>query len=267
MKEKLGRIETQFFAYVQMRQVRMVRTGDLAVSVLRLSPDQERKLLSRLARGGLIARVRQGLYLVPQHLPLGGAWTPTEAEALNALMKDRKGTYQICGPNAFNLYGFDEQIPNRVYVYNNRLSGDRRVGTVDIALIKVADSRLGDTEEVTMAEGEKAVYASRTRSLVDAIYDWSRFDGIPRGYEWIRRELKAGRVSAAALVKCALHYGDIGTIRRMGALLEREGIPEMLLRKLERALKPSTSLIPWIHRLPKRGIANRRWGVVLNERA
>jgi predicted transcriptional regulator of viral defense system len=267
MKQKLGRIETQFFAYVQMRQIRTVRAGDLAASVLRLSPDQERKLLSRLARGGLIARVRQGLYLVPLRLPLGGAWTPTEAEVLNVLMKDRKGRYQICGPNAFNLYRFDDQIPNRIYVYNNRLSGDRRVGTVDIALIKVADSRLGDTEEVTMAEGEKAVYASRTRSLVDAIYDWSRFDGIPRGYEWIRRELKTGRVSAAALVKCTLRYGDIGAIRRMGALLEREGIPEMLLRKLERALKPSTSLIPWIPTLPKRGIANRRWGVVLNERA
>lgn len=267
MKEKLGRIETQFFAYVQMRQMRMVRTGDLVSSVLRLSPDQERKLLSRLARGGLIARLWQGLYLVPLRLPLGGAWTPTETEALNALMDDRKGRYQICGPNAFNLYRFDDQIPNRIYVYNNRVSGDRRVGTVDIALIKVADSRLGDTEEVTMAEGEKAVYASRTRSLVDAIYDWSRFDGIPRGYEWIRRELKAGRVSATALVKCTLRYGDIGTIRRMGALLEREGIPEMLLRKLERALKPSTSLIPWIPTLPKRGIANRRWGVVLNERA
>lgn len=266
MKQKLGKIETQFFAYVQMRQTRTIRAGDLAASVLRLAPDQERKLLSRLARGGLIARVWKGLYLVPLRLPLGGAWTPTEAEVLNALMKDKKGRYQICGPNAFNLYGFDDQIPNRVYAYNNRLSGDRRVGAVDIALIKVADARLGDTEEITTEEREKAVYASRTRSLVDAIYDWSRFNGIPRGYEWIRRELKTGRVSAEALVKCTLRFGDIGTIRRMGALLEREGIPEKFLRKLERALKPSTSLIPWIPMQPKRGIANRRWGVVLNER-
>jgi predicted transcriptional regulator of viral defense system len=266
MKQNLGRIETQFFAYIQMRQIRTVRAGDLAASVLHLSPDQERKLLSRLARGGLIARVRQGLYLVPLRLPLGGTWTPTEAEVLNVLMEDRKGRYQICGPNAFNLYGFDNQIPNRIYVYNNRLSGDRRVGTVDITLIKVADARLGDTEEVTMADGEKAVYASRTRSLVDAVYDWSRFNGIPRGYEWIRRELRAGRVSVAGLVKSILRYGDIGTIRRLGALLEGEGSPETLLRKLERAVKPSTSLIPWIPTQPKRGIANRRWGVVLNER-
>src|SRR4030043_1371815 len=100
MKQKLGRSETQFFAYVQMRQIRTVRAGDLVASVLRLSPDQERKLLSRLARGGLIARVRQGLYLVPLRLPLGGAWTPTEAEVLNARMEGRKGGYQICGPTA-----------------------------------------------------------------------------------------------------------------------------------------------------------------------
>jgi predicted transcriptional regulator of viral defense system len=136
-------METQFFAYVQMRQMRTLRAGDLVASVLRLSPDQERKLLSRLARGGLIARVRQGLYLVPPRLPLGGAWTPTEAEALNAMMEDRKGLYQICGPNAFNLYGFDDQIPTRIYAYNNRLSGDRRVGAVDMTLTQAYDFEAG----------------------------------------------------------------------------------------------------------------------------
>jgi predicted transcriptional regulator of viral defense system len=267
VKQNLGKLETQFFAYVQMRKLRAVRSGDLAASVLHLKPNRERKLLSRLSRGGLIARVRQGLYLVPPRLPLGGAWTPNEAEALNALMRDAKGRYQICGANAFNRYGFDGQIPNRIYVYNNRISGDRKIGSVDVALIKVADKRLGDTEEVEMEDGEKAIYASRVRSLLDAVYDWSRFDGIPRGYGWIRRELKAKRVSAADLVKCTLRYGDTGTVRRMGALLEREGVNALLLRKLERALKPTSSFIPWVPSRPKRGTLNRRWGIVFNERA
>jgi predicted transcriptional regulator of viral defense system len=61
MKQNLGRLEAQFFAYVQMRKLRTVRSGDLTASALRLKPNQERKLLSRLSRGGLIARVRQGL--------------------------------------------------------------------------------------------------------------------------------------------------------------------------------------------------------------
>ncbi|TDI38256.1 MAG: hypothetical protein E2P02_21005 [Acidobacteria bacterium] len=29
--------------------------------------------------------------------------------------------------NAFNRYGFDEQMPNRIYAYNNRISGDRSI--------------------------------------------------------------------------------------------------------------------------------------------
>jgi len=265
MKKKLGDLETQFFAYAQMRRLQIVRTGDLVDSLLRLAPDQERKLLSRLSRGGLIARVRQGLYLVPSQLPLGGAWTPNEALALNTLMEDRKGRYQICGPNAFNRYGFDEQIPNRVYVYNNRISGERTIGAVTLMLIKVADERLGDTEEVKLEDGQSALYSSRVRTLVDAVYDWSRFNSLPRGYEWIRRELAAKRVGATELVKATLQYGDVGTIRRMGALLEREKTDPRLLKKLQRALKPTKSLIPWIPSLPKRGITNHRWGVVVNE--
>jgi len=265
MKTKLGRQETQMLAYLQMRKQRTVRTGELT-GPLQLTRDQERELFRRMARGGLIARVRPGLYLVPAQLPLGGSWSPDETLALNTLMEDRRGCYQICGPNAFNRYGFDDQVPTRVYAYNNRISGERTIGAIALTLIKVADERLGDTEDVQTPEGLTASYSSRVRSLVDAVYDWSRFNGIPRGYAWIRRELKAERVSAEALVKCTLRYGDIGTIRRLGALLERESVAGKLLRKLEQALRPTSALIPWIPTEPKRGIVNRRWGVVLNER-
>jgi predicted transcriptional regulator of viral defense system len=263
-KRGMGEIERLLFAYLQMRKQTTVRTGEL-VEPLRLSVPRERNLLSRLARAGWIARVRRGVYLVPARLPLGGAWSPGEIKALNALMDDVKGRCQICGPNTFNRYGWDDQVPNRVYAYNNRLSGDRKVGSVELTLIKVNDDRLGDTDRVTMPDGEKAVYGSRARALVDAVYDWSRFDGIPRAYRWIREELRRKRVTAAELARCTLRYGDVGTIRRMGALLERDGAHETLLRKLEQALAPTTSTIPWIPTLPKRGTVNRRWGVVVND--
>lgn len=253
-----------FLAYAQMRKLRVVRMGELT-GPLQLRPDQERELFRRMARGRLIARVRPGLYLVPPQLPLGGAWTPSEALALNTLMEDRQGRYQICGPNAFSRYGFEEQIPNRIYVYNNRISGERSIGTIELTLIKVGDELLGDTDVDIMPDGDRLVFASRVRTLVDAVYDWSRFNSLPRGYSWIRRELAAKRVSVAELVRVTLKYGDVGTIRRMGVLLEREGATQALLRKLKRALAPSTSLIPWIPRSPKRGAANRHWGVVEND--
>jgi predicted transcriptional regulator of viral defense system len=266
MKRALGNLERQLFAYTQMRNLRALRTRDLT-GPLSISGKQERELLNRLAHAGMIAQVRRGLYLVPPRLPLGGKWTPDEALALDTLVGDRQGRYQICGPNAFNRYGFDDQVPTRVYAYNNRISGERTVGAVALTLIKVATERLGDTEQVPTAGGLTAVYSSRVRTLVDAVYDWSRFDSLPRAFDWIRAELAAGRVGAVELVRVTLRYGDIGTIRRMGALLNRESVAAGLLRKLERALKPSSSFIAWNPMRPKRGTLDRRWGVVWNDGA
>jgi predicted transcriptional regulator of viral defense system len=263
MKRRLGNLERQLLAYAQLRKVRELRTGDLT-KPLGITAKQERELYSRLARAGLIAQVRRGLYLIPRELPLGGAWTPDEALALNTLMADRGGHYQICGPNAFNRYGLSDQVPNRVYAYNNRLSGERTVGAISLTLIKVADERLGNTEESTTREGLTLVYSSRVRTLVDAVYDWARFGSLPRGYSWIIRELAEQRVAPAALVATTLRFGDLGTIRRMGALLEMKGVKAALVRKLENALPTTTGTIPWIPTQPKRGTVNRRWGVIMN---
>jgi len=265
LKQTLGNLERKLFAYAQLRGLRTMRTGDLT-RALSISKIQESKLFSRLAKAGMIAQVRRGLYLVPQRLPIGGVWAPGEILALNTLIGERKGRYQICGPNTFNRYGYDEQIPNRIYAYNNRMSGERIIGSVQLTLIKVSDKRLGSTEETTTADGEKGLYGSRVRTLLDGVYDWSRFGSLPRAYEWIRSDLKKKQVTARDLVEVTLKYGDTGTIRRIGYLLERESVGLSLLRTLERALKPSAGFIPWIPSIPKRGTINRRWGVVDNER-
>lgn len=241
-----------------------MRSGELSTP-LGISAKQERYLLSRMEGAGLIARVQRGLYLVPQRLPLGGRWSPDEALALNTLMAEHNGQYQICGPGAFNRYGFDEQVPTRVYVYNNRLSGNRMVGAVALSMIKVSDDRLGATEEVaTGGDGAKAIYSSRVRSLVDAVRDWSWFDTLPRAFEWIKNELESKRVAADELISMTLRFGNSGTTRRMGALLESQKVSKSLLLKLERGLVQSKSLVSWVPNRSRRGSINKRWGVVLN---
>ena len=51
---------------------------------------------------------------------------------------------------------------------------------------------------------------------MDAVYDWSRFNSLPRAYEWIRMELASKRVTAAELAASTIKYGNQGTIRRIG---------------------------------------------------
>jgi len=266
MATALGRLESQFFAYTQLRQIQTVESGDLT-RPLGVTPSQERELLSRLARRNLIVRVRRGLYLVPSRLPPGGKWSPGEFVALSTLIEDRKGRYQICGPSAFYRYGLDNQIPNRVFAYNNRISGERTIGSLTFTLIKVADERLGATEVVSTPDGIEAVYSSRLRTMIDGVYDWSRFNGLPRAYDWIRAELARDDKAANEIVNVALGYGNVSTLRRLGTLLELEGVRRSLLQKLQKRLGKSSALIPWIPTYPKKGTTDRRWGVVLNDEA
>ena len=259
MAVSLGPLETQLLAYAQARKRQSVTAGEF-VTALGWTAVQERKVMSRLARKGLIARVRPGLYLVPPRLPPGGRWSPGEFLALSTLMSDRGGRYQISGPNAFYRYGWTDQVPNRLYVYNNRISGDRQIGAVALTLIKVADERLGGVEIVRTPEGIDVVYASKARALVNAVYDWSRFDSLPRAFDWIRREVEKDDAFAAELIRMTVQFGNQGTVRRIGALLERLGIQEPLLRRLEREIHPSSSFIPWIPNREKRGKIEQAMG-------
>lgn len=260
----LGHLEAQFLTYAQSRARPSVLAGEM-VKALGWTAKQEREVLSRLARKQIIARVRPGLYLVPPRLPAGGLWSPGESLALTTLMKDRGGRYQISGPNAFYRYGWTDQVPNRIYAYNNRISGDRKIGSVALTLIKVDDERLGGTEVVRTPDGIDVLYASKARSLVDAVCDWSRFDTLPKAFGWISQEIKKNDALAPDLVQATIDFGNQGTVRRIGALLERLNVPEPVLRRLEKKLNPSSSYLPWIPNRRKRGKTNNRWGVIIND--
>lgn len=259
----LNDLATRFFAYVQLRKVSTVRTGDV-VRDLGLTEVQERNLLSRLARQKLIVRISRGIYRVPDRLPVGGAWTPGEYTLLADLMREHGATWQLCGPNAFNRYGFSEQVPNRLCVYNNRLSGQRTVGQTEMLLIKVADDRLGDTETFATPDGVDVQCSSRLRTLVDAVYDWSRFGTLPQAYGWIVAEIEARSEAVKELVRLALKYGNIGTRRRLGKCLEDYGVEPRQRNRLLKSLPATTSLIPMVPDRPKRGTVDRHWGVLDN---
>lgn len=264
MFRKLGQLETAALAFTQMRNLRTIRVGELAAS-LRISAKQERELLSRMSRSGIIANVRKGLYLFPPRLPLGGLWTPDEATAINTLMADKNARYQITGTKAFNRYGYSEQLPGLTTIYNDAISGDRQVGSIALKLIKVARERLGGIEEVRMPSGGTLVYSARARTLIDAVYDWSRFDSLPEAYDWIRADLAAGKIAPDALARAAVQYGNIGTMRRIGAILERIDANKAALSRLKRAVPATTAKIPLVPTRPARGPVSKVWGVVIND--
>jgi predicted transcriptional regulator of viral defense system len=261
---ELGELSSRFFAYIQLKQKDTVRTGALS-SVLGITESQERSLFHRLANTGWIVRLKRGVYLVPPRIPAGGKYSPGIALILQKLMQEQNGKYQICGPTAFNFYGFDDQIPNVTYVYNNRISGRRTIGSLEFQFTKVADRRLGAIHTVQAQNGGEIIYSSKARTLMDAVYDWSRFNSLPRGYAWIRQEINKDPKLVSKLVEATNRYGNQATVRRTGYLMDSLSQPSEIMKRLQRQLSNSRSLIPWIPVKPARGRVNRKWGVIVND--
>lgn len=260
----LGGMASNFFAFVQMRRQDVIRSGEMA-PVLGLNLVQERNLFRRLTKAGWIVRLQRGLFLIPKVLPAGGRWNPSESIILPSFMKAIKGQYQISGPTAFNKYGFDDQVANSVCIYNNRLSGTRRIGSTQYVFIRVAEERLGKAERVKTPDGAELCYSSRERALVDALYDWSRFNGIPRVFEWIRQELKKSSINAIGLARVAVRFGNQSTLRRLGWALERAKASPVAIKIIKQALRGSNSPISMVPFKPRKGPIVKAWGVIDNE--
>jgi predicted transcriptional regulator of viral defense system len=262
-KTKLGKFEMQLLAYTQLRKKEFISSGEIAAA-LDINTEQEWKLLNRMTTSGLIIRLKRGVYLVPSHMPAGGRWAVSGYYILSKLMQVLEGQYQISGPNAFNLYGFDDQVPNRIYVYNDRIFGEKEIGGTDFVFIKTDVKRLGSTKSLKTPDGIDAVMATKTRALVDAVYDWSRYNTLPRAYGWIAETLKRDPDVADKLIDDTLKYSNKGTTKRIGYLLAQLGIVDDRLSKMKRQFGPARSLIPWIPGLVAKGSINKEWGLIIN---
>ena len=266
MKQKgpeLGRLSSSFFSYVQLKKKSIVYSGELT-TVLGITPNQEKDLLSRLSLTGWIVRLKRGVYLVPNRIPAGGQYSPGVAVIVNRLMQEYKAKYQICGPSAFNYYGFSDQVSNITYVYNDCLSASRKIGGLDFLFIKIEERRLGGTIAIKSQEGMKIVYSSKVRTLIDAVYNWKRFNSLPRGYQWTVTELKKDPGISEELVKTAINYSNQSSMKRIGYLLEKLGIPESELELLLEKIRSPKALIPFLPNMPRIGKINARWGVIIN---
>lgn len=262
-KTKLGKLEIQLLAYAQLRKKEFILSGELATA-LEITAEQEWKLLNRMATSGVIIRLKRGVYLVPSRLPVGGRWTVSGYYILSKFMEVMQGQYQISGPNAFNFYGFDDQIPSRFYVYNNKIFGEKEIGGTDFIFIKTDVKRLGSTKSLKTSDDIDTVMVSKTRALVDAVYDWSRFNTLPRAYGWIVETLQKEPEITDNLIDDTLKYSNKGTIKRIGYLLAQLSISNDRLSELKRVISSSNSLIPWIPSLAAKGSVNKEWGLLVN---
>jgi predicted transcriptional regulator of viral defense system len=257
---RLGPQESKLFAWTQLRGLERVRREDVAQS-LRLTETQTTHLLSRMKRRGLLVQLQRGLYLVPRTLPPGGKWMPSAAVVIRHLMEALGGQWQMAGPVAFHHYGLTEQVPNITAVYNDRLSGRKKIGSLEVTFIKVSAKRLG-----ALATGDQKTpenMPTLARTIMDGVYDYSRFGSLPAAFGWIA-ERKGNSDLFLDLAKTAKKFGNVATCRRIGYCLKELGAPERMTELLRKNLRDTESVIPLLPALSRKGKIDSVWGIIQN---
>ena len=122
-----------------------------------------------------------------------------------------------------------------------------------------------DGRVAKLPNGGEVSIASLARALMDAVYDWDRYNTLPRAFTWIAAR-KDDKDLVKDLVHLALQHGNAGTMRRIGYILEANGVSTRLTSKLKAAVSKTRSLVPLIPTRPARGDIDRTWGVIDNDR-
>ncbi len=232
------------------------------MDTLGLSSIQTARLLTRLVSQGRIGQLQRKLYIAPGRLPPGKLWKPSAYLVLACYMEWLKAKWQITGWDAFARYGFSTQISQKVFLYNDKLSGEFLVAGSKFVFIKIPVKKIGFRKSYIISESNlKLFFSSKARALFDAVIDYNRFGTIPRSFGWITTISKDKNL-IKELINCTYQLGNKSTIQRIGFILDKLEINKKLLLKLKQKIKKSSlvCLTPG----SRSGPINKTWNIIEN---
>ena len=155
-----------------------------------------------------------------------GKWSPSDFLALTTLIEDQGGRYQVCGPSAFYRYGWDNQIPNRLYAYNHRITGERKkvhsdfyrmsedldfAFSVPLDALPLPAERNDRADEGTSGEAGNAAGLLQCRRCTSGIQS---LDAVHRGPELQDRGNRPGRVDQRRIQHSGTDSGTAEALAR-----------------------------------------------------
>lgn len=227
------------------------------------------ELLSRLARGEWIHRLRRGLYVGTGGLP-GNTRVHPFAIATRMISPSAISRW-----SAMQHHGLTEQIPlsvtatvpRKVYVPHPEQEGDvelggqsRQVLGLRYDYVSVDPKQFFGVETVWVDEAFQVPITDRERTMLDGFAVPRDFGGMPEVLGILEEHLR--EIDVERLVHYAVRYGKGSVAKRLGWALERFGVPENTLAPLVQV--PATGFRIVDPTGPRRGPCDRRWMIQNN---
>ncbi len=210
-----------------------------ACSDLPLEPIQIAKTLSKLAQSGWLARLKRGLYAIQSPL------YPDEIHPF-AIAQALVNPIAISHWSALAHHGFTTQIPPMIQAstpskvvtpemrsgeaYRPRGTAAWQVMNIEVEYIHVKEENFWGFTHEWVSSWHRVAITDPERTLFDLVARSDLFGGISMAIETISMNLE--RIDLPKLVQYAIRY-DVGAyIKRLGWILESNGVGNDILEPL-----------------------------------
>ncbi len=129
--------------------------------------------------------------------------------------------YYIGLYNAFNLHGFTEQIPNKLFVFNTKYSFDKEILHYKFKFFKIKRDKLFGIMK------DKYPYSDKERTIIDAL-EYPEYLG---GLSEVLEKIKSSDYNKNKLVDYAIKYNSIKIIKLVGLLTGSSKLFNLLKEK------------------------------------
>jgi len=255
----LGPKETQVIARLSYEKVSVVTKDDFD-RWFKFNQSSRKQLIFRLKKKGILTTIKRGVYF---YSPLeSGPAGSNINEFLIPPVFFPKGNYYVGYATMYNYYGFTDQIFQVMYILNTSLQREKIIGGMRFKMLKISPRRIYGLEKIKIKDTQ-VIVSNRERTIVDLIYFPAPVGGIRKAFEILKKEVREKKIDTNKLIKYALKFPNISTIKRIGFLLEEVGFNEKQLMPLLKIVK-RTSLINLYPSASRKGKINKRWMVIEN---
>ena len=175
-------------------------------------------LIEKLQMKKRLVSIKRGVYMIIPFASIDKKWALEEYKIIDYLLRE---DYYIGLYNTFNLHGFTEQIPNKLFVFNTKYSTDKKILHYNFKFFKIKKDKLFGIVR------NQYPYSDKERTIIDA-FDYPEYLG---GLGEVLEKIKSSDYNKNKLVDYAVRYNSIKILKLVGMLTNSSKLFYLLKKK------------------------------------
>ena len=175
-------------------------------------------MIEKLQKKKRIVSIKRGVYMVIPLRAIDKKFSLDNYQLADYLLKE---DYYIGLYNAFNLHGFTEQIPTKLFVFNTKYSADKKILHYNFKFFKIKKDKLFGIIK------EKYPYSDKEKTIIDVL-EYPEYLG---GLSEVIDMIKQTKYDKVRLIDYAIKYKSIKIIKLVGLLTNSNKLLDLLKKK------------------------------------